>query len=131
MTNPKSGSSPAPDESLDSHKQRFKDASDQYLAMLSSIDVRLRRQVYATEERGILSREATDNKPTITDTSLGAPATAVNPLEVSRLNARKDTVGQDKEAEMWAAARIFFEKVAKPESGQDGPADDPDNMQMD
>jgi hypothetical protein len=32
-------------------------------------------------------------------------------LDVSWLNSRKDTVGKDKEAELWAAARQFVEQL--------------------
>lgn len=38
---------------------------------------------------------------------------AANPFEISWLNSRKDTVGKDKEAELWAEAREFVEKVAE------------------
>jgi hypothetical protein len=52
------------------------------------------------------------------------PGTAAeNPLDISWLNSRKDTVGKDKEAELWAAARSFIEQMDKP-------ANDPDDMQI-
>ncbi|CAG7917892.1 unnamed protein product [Penicillium olsonii] len=127
-------SSPAPDGSLDSHKARFKEATSQYFALLSSIDVRLRRQVYALEEASLLAPEtsrAGDTKGTRNDKSAAASNSAYNPLEISRLNNRKDTVGKDKEAELWAAARSFVEQLDKPESSQDKIVNDPDNMQVD
>lgn len=56
---------------------------------------------------------------------------AENPLDISWLNSRKDTVGKDKEAELWATARSFVEQMDKSGSSQDKPANDPDNMQVD
>jgi hypothetical protein len=131
LTNAKpipSDSSPAPDGSLDSHKARFKEATSQYFALLSSIDVRLRRQVYALEEASALAPERDWGKAARTDVSAGGSG-AANPLDISRLNARKDTTGKDKEAELWAAARQFVEGIEKPHA-QDK-ADDPEKMQTD
>jgi hypothetical protein len=95
---------------------------------LSSIDVRLRRQVYALQEASLLGREtasrAGDSKSSRNDPSAGAATVAENPLDISWLNSRKDTVGKDKEAELWAAARSFVEQLDKP-------ANDTDNMQLD
>ncbi|KAL4982817.1 mediator complex protein-domain-containing protein [Aspergillus falconensis] len=97
------------DNSLDSHKARFKEATSQYFALLSSIDVRLRRQVYALEEASIL---APDSSSRTGDSGSGAAAGgASNPLDVSWLNSRKDTVGKEKEAELWAAARQFVQRI--------------------
>ncbi|KAJ5325345.1 hypothetical protein MYU51_020715 [Penicillium brevicompactum] len=136
LTNAKpDSSSPAPDGSLDSHKARFKEATSQYFALLSSIDVRLRRQVYALEEAALLAPEtssrAGDTKGTRNDAAAGGAAGAENPLDISWLNSRKDTVGKDKEAELWAAARSFVEQLDKPGSSEDKAANDPDNMQVD
>lgn len=98
-------------EALEAHKRAFKDSSAKYFALLSSIDVRLRRQVYALEEAGVIEPEASAESVgaaggVATATSGGAGGgTATNPLEISWLNSRKDTVGKDKEAELWAGAR--------------------------
>ncbi|GES59718.1 mediator complex protein-domain-containing protein [Aspergillus terreus] len=110
LTNARSGDSS--DTSLDSHKSRFKEATSQYFALLSSIDVRLRRQVYALEEASILAPEATSRAGDAPGAGVGGPA-AANPLDVSWLNSRKDTVGKDKEAELWAAARGFVEQISQ------------------
>ncbi|KAL4907493.1 hypothetical protein BDW74DRAFT_125041 [Aspergillus multicolor] len=110
LTNARSNDpfSSSSDNSLDSHKARFKEATSQYFALLSSIDVRLRRQVYALEEASIL---APDSSSRAGDTGSGTAAGASNPLDVSWLNSRKDTVGKEKEAELWAAARQFVQRV--------------------
>lgn len=84
----------------------------------------MRRQVYALEEAGILEPESlaangsfkseADSSATGSATAAGGTGTAAgsfNPLEISWLNSRKDTVGKDKEAELWAAAREFVNRV--------------------
>ncbi|RDW70800.1 mediator of RNA polymerase II transcription subunit 11 [Aspergillus mulundensis] len=109
-------SSPSTDNSLDSHKARFKEATSQYFALLSSIDVRLRRQVYALEEASIL---APDLSSRAGDTGSGAAAGTSNPLDVSWLNSRKDTVGKEKEAELWAAARQFVQRINQASPGDE------------
>ncbi|KAL4749076.1 hypothetical protein BDW72DRAFT_142333 [Aspergillus terricola var. indicus] len=112
LTNARSNDPTIPasaDNSLDSHKARFKEATSQYFALLSSIDVRLRRQVYALEEASIL---APDSSSRTGDSGSGAAAGGTsNPLDVSWLNSRKDTVGKEKEAELWAAARQFVQRI--------------------
>lgn len=123
LTNAKSDdpTSTAINTSLDTHKTNFKEATSQYFALLSSIDVRLRRQVYALEEASILAPESASRTG---DTAAGGGAAgAANPLDISWLNSRKDTVGKEKEAELWASAREFMEQngekpPAKAEGGQ-------------
>lgn len=44
----------------------------------------------------------------------------VNPLETSWLNSRKDTVGKDKEAELWAEASRFMKSVTS-KKGNENP----------
>ncbi|PWY95734.1 hypothetical protein BO94DRAFT_506955 [Aspergillus sclerotioniger CBS 115572] len=119
LTNARSGESPV-DNSLESHQARFKEATSQYFALLSSIDVRLRRQVYALEEASILAPETASRAGDLPGTG-GATAGASNPLDVSWLNSRKDTVGKDKEAELWAAAREFVERIGNSASTGSAP----------
>lgn len=136
-TSPKSPFSAGTDGSLESHKTQFKDATQQYFALLSSIDVRLRRQVYALEEASVLAPESTPRTGDSTGAGAGAMAAAgsgaSNPLDVSWLNSRKDSVGKDKEAELWAAARGFVEQLERSDtphdsSGQNGESE---KMQVD
>ncbi|KAL1970467.1 hypothetical protein VTN77DRAFT_4111 [Rasamsonia byssochlamydoides] len=99
---------------VEARKAAFKAATAQYFALLSSIDVRLRRQVYALEEAGILAPDSSAPSragDAAAAAAGGGAAAAFNPLEISWLNSRKDTVGKDKEAELWAAAREFVTKV--------------------
>lgn len=131
LTNTKPDSS-AHDGSLQSHKTQFKQATEQYFALLSSIDVRLRRQVYALEEATVLAPETSSRTGDTAGTNGGpgsgaAAGAAANPLDISWLNSRKDTVGKDKEAELWAGARQFLEQVEH-SSGKQSSAEE---MQVD
>ncbi|OAX84684.1 hypothetical protein ACJ72_00950 [Emergomyces africanus] len=99
---------------LESHQAAFKAASSQYFALLSSIDVRLRRQVYALEEASIIKPESLETAGGgTTATTASASSGGVNPLDTSWLNSRKDTVGKDKEAELWAEASKFATQLGK------------------
>ncbi|KAJ5365453.1 Mediator complex subunit Med11 [Penicillium concentricum] len=139
LTNAKpDSSSVAPDGSLDSHKTRFKEASAKYFALLSSADVTLRRQIYSLEESSLVGPEkgsrAGDTKAGARNEGVaGAKSRAPNSLDISRLNTRKDTVGKDKEAELWAAARKFVEQTQKPseKSKNFRIANEPEDMQVD
>lgn len=136
LTNSRSGdtdaSAPSPTaSSLDAHKKRFREATSQYFALLSSIDVRLRRQVYALEEAAILAPESasrTNDVPGATGAAAAAPASS---LDISWLNSRKDTVGKDKEAELWAAAREFVERNAKRPGDRSEGDDGREKMEVD
>ncbi|KAG5302968.1 Med11 superfamily domain-containing protein [Histoplasma capsulatum G186AR] len=115
---------PKIDGTLESHRAAFKAASSQYFALLSSIDVRLRRQVYALEEASIIQPESAEVTAGGTTTTASATSSGgVNPLDTSWLNSRKDTVGKDKEAELWAEASKFatqLEKAKGPSENESG-----------
>ncbi|KMU78131.1 hypothetical protein CISG_06972 [Coccidioides immitis RMSCC 3703] len=81
----KDSHSPSSKSALEAHQEAFKAASSQYFALLSSIDVRLRRQVYALEEASIIRPETT------TKTAEGSGTAAFNPLETSWLNIPANT----------------------------------------
>lgn len=121
-------------DSLEAHKTQFRDATSRYFSLLSSIDVKLRRQVYALEEASLLVPESTTQTGDATGTT-GAAATATaaaNPLDFSWLNSRKDTVGKDKEAELWAAARQYVEQLDDTRTGdKSSNQQDPEEMQVD
>ncbi|KAL1971729.1 hypothetical protein VTN31DRAFT_1817 [Thermomyces dupontii] len=146
LTNAKIETADGGSDPVEVRKAAFKQATAQYFALLSSIDVRLRRQVYALEEAGIVAPE---NAPAPgagggsgggavgtsfrSDVSSGAAATtsagggaggagssSFNPLEISWLNTRKDTVERDKEAELWAAAGEFAARVSGGDSEMEG-----------
>jgi hypothetical protein len=127
LTNTKPDSDTPFDGSLESHKALFKEATANYFSLLSSIDVRLRRQVYALEEAGLSTPDmaskagdATGAGASAVAVTAGAGAGGTNPLDISWLNSRKDTVGKDKEAELWTAARGFVEQLDNAPNGLNG-----------
>ncbi len=119
---------------LESHKAAFTSAASQYFSLLSSIDVRLRRQIYALEEADIVSTEVpakesqTSSALPAAFTALGGGATVAplsqipseksntvasgtGNLDVGWLNSRNDAVGKEMEAELWARARDFVKTL--------------------
>ena len=120
---------------LEQHKDTFTVATSQYFSLLSSIDVRLRRQIYALEEAEIISTEA-PAKDSQSSTSVSAAFAALGggqsstpalqpaseksttstagglgSLDVGWLNSRNDNVGKDMEAELWARAHGFVKSL--------------------
>lgn len=124
---------------IDQQKQNFKQAASQYFSLLSAVDVRLRRQIYALEEAEIIPAEA---PPKEQPNSLSVPsafaafgngpvpATAqqmaasktvgstggLGSLDVGWLNSRNDDVGKQMEAELWAEAEEFIVILKKDQS---------------
>lgn len=130
-------SASSPDEqpsqsiSIEQQKKDFKTATAQYFSLLSSVDVRLRRQIYALEEAEIIPAEAPTKESQSTSTvpaalaaltnTLNVPAAkqagtnknistsgGLGALDVGWLNSRNDSVGKDKEAELWSTAKDFI-----------------------
>ena len=112
-------------------KGSFATAASQYFNTLSSIDLRLRRQINALEEAHIISAEATTEN--IPNTFISQPTHVTTPssnagqtkqgrlrkgpkssgglgsLDVGWLNSRNDKVGMEMEAELWERARQLVE----------------------
>ena len=121
---------------IDQQKQNFKEAASQYFSLLSTVDVRLRRQIYALEEAEIIPAEA---PPKEQSNSLSVPSAfaafgngpvpstakqiatsktagstgGLGSLDVGWLNSRNDDVGKQMEAELWAEAQEFIETLKK------------------
>ena len=131
LANSKSSSLSAENNTLESRKAAFKAATSQYFALLSSIDVRLRRQVYALEEADILAPDSTSRTGNSSGVNATGVSTTANPLEISWLNSRKDTVGKDKEAELWTAAREFVANLDQKSGGESQSVGDTEKMQVD
>ncbi len=122
-------SQPIPKEQ---RQESFTVATSQYFTLLSSVDVNLRRQIYALEEAEILPAEAVTKEP---PTSLAVPSAAhahsqnaslsrigggnkvvivgggLGNLDVGWLNSRKDNVGKELNAELWKEAERFVHKL--------------------
>lgn len=126
---------------IDQQKQNFRRAASQYFSLLSAVDVRLRRQIYALEEAEIIAAEAPpkeqSNSLSVPSAFVAfgngpAPSTAkqmainksvgsaggLGSLDVGWLNSRNDDVGKEMEAELWAEAQQFIETLEKDQSAQ-------------
>lgn len=120
-------SSTNPNPTLESQKEAFTKHSSDYFATLSSIEVRLRRQVYALEEAGLIvpgnDRDAKRGR-TIGGEDAQRPAGGGS-LDSSWLNARANrTVEQGMEREIWARARELVEKWERGQAEQQPAPDD-------
>jgi len=129
---------------LEQHKDAFTTATTQYFSLLSSIDVRLRRQIYALEEAEIIPTEA-PSKEVQSSSNIsaafaalggGQPPTSASQssleksastggglgnLDIGWLNSRNDNVGKEMEAELWIKARehiraLRAETVGRPDT---------------
>ena len=113
---------PAP--SIDERKQAFTTATSGYFRTLSTIDVNLRRQIYALEEASIIpvssAREGTTSNEAGRDKDARGPG-AMGKLDIGLLNSRTDKVGKDMEAELWAQAHDLMDGLeVKETNGSDG-----------
>lgn len=92
--------------------------------------MRLRRQVYALEEAGLIALgEGRDTKSGQTLGTDERGAIAGGPLDVSWLNARaSDAVGKSMEKELWARARGLVDQHQRRRrqgpAGEDGQVDE-------
>jgi hypothetical protein len=77
----------------------FRAHAETYHRLLSSITVRLRRQIVQLQAAEI---------PVVSGT-----------IDVGVLNSRNDVVGREMEAECWAAARMFLEEEQEKEEGME------------
>ena len=109
---------------IDGQKASFTAATSQYFSLVSSIQVRLQRQIYALEEANILvpggapiEIDDPDAKPPAPDPRSGTPPEdkqipkklvymggGIGNFDVGWLNSRNDNVGKDMEAELWGKA---------------------------
>lgn len=105
----------APKPPLDppSQKEAFRSATDSFLAALHSIDVRMKRQIFALEEAGIVNlanmpKQGAEGhaKASLKPNGIGA----VGNLDVGWLNSRGARVERDMEAELWGDAKDLLEE---------------------
>ena len=128
--------------SIEEQRDSFTAATSQYFTLLSSVDVKLRRQIYALEEADILPAEAVTKEPPM---SLTVPSAAqasspnaslprtgggnkgviigggLGNLDVGWLNGRNDNVGKEMKAELWGEAERSVSKLEerKPGAGRE------------
>lgn len=105
--------SAAPD--LSSAKSHFLELVTTYFTILSSIDVRLRRQVYALQEAGLIAEgDAKDAKRGASAGGAGGAGNGVGgQWEVNWSNGRGDQVELDMEWEVWRRAREFVDSLVR------------------
>lgn len=96
----------------DAKKEAFRSATNSFLTALHNIDVRMKRQIFALEEAGIVNLSnmprqdaAPATKASLKPNGLGS----VGNLDVGWLNSRSTKVERDMEAELWDKARKFLE----------------------
>jgi hypothetical protein len=96
--------------------EAFKSATDSFLTTLHSIDVRMKRQIMALEEAGIVNlanepRQGPNGgtKASLKPNGLGT----VGGLDVGWLNSRSTRVEREMEGEMWQEAKDFLKKEQK------------------
>ncbi|KAL7929813.1 mediator complex domain-containing protein [Trichoderma chlorosporum] len=115
LTTPASGDESHPSASVESTTQKdaFREATDTFLDTLHSIDVRMKRQILALEEAGIVNlstgprqRHNASVKPSLKPNGMGA----IGNLDVGWLNSRSTKVERDMELELWRSARELLEK---------------------
>lgn len=123
---------------VEQQRESFTTATSQYFTLLSSLDVSLRRQIYALEEADILPAEAITKE---LSTSLAVPSAAqasspnisssksgghnkgviagggLGNLDVGWLNSRNDDVGKEMKAELWGDAERFVSKLGERKLG--------------
>lgn len=117
-----------PDAStLQEHQSIFSDAVSEYFTLLSSVDVQLRRQVYALQEAGLISDASSQDSqgaPTLITGRDRAPTVPIRdivgiatPLDISWLNSRKDAVGRAIREQIWKETKLAIEEGRGIEDG--------------
>ncbi|OPB44978.1 hypothetical protein A0O28_0091160 [Trichoderma guizhouense] len=114
LTTPASSdSNPSASVESTAQKDAFREATDTFLDTLHSIDVRMKRQILALEEAGIVNLSSgprqghnTTVKPSLKPNGMGA----IGNLDVGWLNSRSTKVERDMELELWRRARELLEK---------------------
>ncbi|KAJ4329066.1 hypothetical protein N0V84_000418 [Fusarium piperis] len=114
-----SGEAVKPSLNPPAQKEAFRSATDSFLTTLHAIDVKMKRQIFALEEAGIVNlanpqRQEPNGPP---KASLKPNGTgAVGNLDVGWLNSRGTRVERDMESELWARAKEVLQKEAAKDS---------------
>lgn len=95
-------------------KEALHSSADDFLDTLHSVDVRMKRQIMALEEAGIVDLSGASKqgqggslgKASLKPNGMGN----VGSLDVGWLNSRGSKVERDMEAELWSKAKDFLEK---------------------
>jgi hypothetical protein len=111
------------DNSAENSTEAFKEAMNDFLSVLHSVDVRLKRQIMALEEADIINLKdrGRDGAP---DSVKGSQKASLEPngvgnignLDVGWLNSRSSKVERDMEVKLWARAKSHLEKLCGADS---------------
>lgn len=112
VSNQSDGSKPETDSA--SQKEALHMATGSFLDALHGVDVKMKRQIMALEEAGIINLAAqqkqepgsTAGKASLKPNGMGN----VGNLDVGWLNSRGSKVEREMEAELWAKGKGFLEK---------------------
>ncbi|KAL6407921.1 Mediator complex, subunit Med11 [Ilyonectria robusta] len=94
-------------------KEAFRSSTDSFLTTLHAIDVRMKRQIMALEEAGIVnlsSSQRQDHSGPVKASLKPNGVGAVGNLDVGWLNSRGTRVERDMEGELWGKAKVLLEK---------------------
>ncbi|KAM0327663.1 hypothetical protein ACHAQA_005956 [Verticillium albo-atrum] len=115
--------SPQPQIPQSQQTDTFKSSMDGLLSTLHTVDVRMKRQILALEEAGII-RLRQDAKVMNEDAKIVAKPSlepngvgSIGALDVGWLNSRNSKVERDMEAELWGRMRGFLEGEQEKEAG--------------
>ncbi|KAG6037092.1 hypothetical protein E4U19_001276 [Claviceps sp. Clav32 group G5] len=99
--------------------EAFRSATDSFLTILHSIDVRMKRQIMALEEAGIIDlanepRKGANGsfKASLKPNGLGT----VGGMEVGWLNSRSTKVEREMEGELWQEVKGFLQGISDKEA---------------
>ncbi|KAI9755569.1 MAG: hypothetical protein M4579_004217 [Chaenotheca gracillima] len=111
--------------SISARQASFTDSTKTYYSLLTSVNTRLRSQILAlrgagiipagtiTKERGFVPGTQNVEKGEEVEPIVEKPPPemGMGALDIGWLNSRNDSVGKEMEAELWAKAREFLEKL--------------------
>ncbi|CAN8095627.1 unnamed protein product [Discula destructiva] len=111
---------PTPQAS-DEQTQTFQDTMDKFLTTLHKIDVRMKREIFALEEAGIVTIDKVKSKDDEDPADQQVSKASLEPngmgmvgnLDVGWLNSRSNQVEREMEAELWTNTRKALENLAR------------------
>jgi hypothetical protein len=93
-----------PPQSDEDARAAFTTATSRYFSLLSSVDVNVRRQIWALEEANIIASGSSEKENQTGKEKAGTDMNSLGSLDVGWLNSRNDKVGKEMEAELWGKA---------------------------
>ena len=107
-------------------KEAYQSATDSFVTTLHTVDVKMKRQIFALEEAGIVDltkkKKKHDSEVEVkTSLELNGPKPSLRPngvgsvgnLDVGWLNSRSSKVERDMERELWEKAKGFLDEEGR------------------